>query len=327
MIKTIIKILLGLFALLVLIVLTVHFLLGTELRDEPVLSGELQEIKVLHGEHEREYLAYIPARRPKTPSLLFVLHGAGGTARLAQRLSGHSFEELADQHGFIVVYPQGYGRHWNDCRAVGTFAAREENVDDVGFFKGIVEHFADTENVDLQNIFAAGYSNGGHMAFRLALEAPFALAGIAVVAANLPADNNLSCQDQQQALPVLIMNGTADRVNPFNGGEVSLLGLGSRGRVLSTHETARMFVRRNGLPQAGITEQVEDTRVLVTQWRAEGKPPVLLYAVQGGGHTLPQSRFKFPFILGSTHTDFNGPQAIWSFFESQRSQPHPVSGL
>lgn len=317
MLKIIIKVLLSLFALVVLVILVVHFLLGTELREEPVLSGEMREVQLTQDGHEREYLAYIPENRPEEPALLLVLHGAGGTARLAQHLSGFSFEELADQNGFILVYPQGYGRHWNDCRATGTFAAREENIDDAGFLNSIIDHFVEAGNVNRQKVFVAGYSNGGHMAFRLALEAPFPLAGIAVVAANLPAANNLACQDQQHPLPVLIMNGTADRVNPFNGGEVSLLGLGSRGRVMSTHETARMFVRRNGLPQAGITEQVDETRVLVTQWLAAGKPSVKLYALQGGGHTLPQPRYKFPVILGKTHMDFNGPRAIWSFFQSQ----------
>jgi polyhydroxybutyrate depolymerase len=39
-------------------------------------------------------------------------------------------------------------------------------------------------------VFVFGYSGGGHMAFRLAQEAPGRIAAIAVVAASIPAPDN-----------------------------------------------------------------------------------------------------------------------------------------
>jgi poly(3-hydroxybutyrate) depolymerase len=45
---------------------------------------------------------------------------------------------LADQHGFVVVYPDGYKHTWNDCHSQATFAAHTENIDDMGFVKGLI---------------------------------------------------------------------------------------------------------------------------------------------------------------------------------------------
>ena len=48
---------------------------------------------------------------------------------------------MADRHGFIVLYPDGYKNNWNDCRKDAPFAANKENVDDVGFLRALVEQY------------------------------------------------------------------------------------------------------------------------------------------------------------------------------------------
>jgi polyhydroxybutyrate depolymerase len=46
--------------------------------------------------------------------------------------TGYEFDRLADQHGYIAIYPDGYRRNWNDCRKDATFPAKRDNIDDIG---------------------------------------------------------------------------------------------------------------------------------------------------------------------------------------------------
>lgn len=100
--------------------------------------------------------------------------------------------------------------------------------------------------VDSGRVFATGISRGGHMAFRLALEAPSRFRAVAAVAANVPAPENFKCQPAAQGTSsVMIMNGTKDPLNPFDGGDVRFFGLFKRGTVRSSRESGQYFADLN----------------------------------------------------------------------------------
>jgi polyhydroxybutyrate depolymerase len=81
---------------------------------------------------------------------------------------------------------------------------------------------------------------GGHMAFRLALEAPTRFRAVAAVPASVPTPENFKCKPAGQGTSsVMIMNGTRDPINPFEGGEVKFLGLLKRGKVRSSLESGQ----------------------------------------------------------------------------------------
>jgi hypothetical protein len=52
--------------------------------------------------------------------------------------TGYEFDCLADQHGFVVIYSDGYRRNWNDCRKYATFPAKRQNIDDMSFFRTLI---------------------------------------------------------------------------------------------------------------------------------------------------------------------------------------------
>ena len=56
------------------------------------------------------------------------------------------------------------------------------------------------------------------MVYRLALEKPEAFAALAVIAANLPVDENFNCQKSDKPVSIAIINGTEDPINPYHGG-------------------------------------------------------------------------------------------------------------
>jgi polyhydroxybutyrate depolymerase len=285
----------------------------------PPLSASVQRGSLQVGELQRSYAFYVPAKLAPHPPLVLALHGSMGNARRMRRASAYRFEQLADENGFIVVYPEGYEGHWNDCRKKGPYAAKRLGIDDVGFMRALVAQFRSAYGVDSARVFAVGLSNGGHLSYRLALEASELVRAVAAVAANLPTDENFDCTPAGGSASVLILNGTKDPINPFAGGRVTMFGFGDRGSVRSAHESAAYFARRNGIAGAPVVERIPQkgsapTSAERAQWRSADGAEVVLYTIHGGGHTLPQPSAHSPRILGRTHTQLDGPAEIWRFF-------------
>jgi polyhydroxybutyrate depolymerase len=282
----------------------------------PHLSGRLSKGTLTLDSHLRTYLMYVPRHLPRNASLIMVLHGSDGNAQRVREATGYGFERLADKHGFAVVYPEAYEGNWNACNIRGNYSANQLNIDDVGFLTALADHLINLRGIDPHRVFAAGISRGGSMSYRLALEAPTHFHAIAAVAASLPAWQNFKCRPVSGAASVMIMNGTADPLNPFEGGEVSLLGMYRRGRVISSHDSAEYFARRNGItasPQlrSGIT--ASGVRVETSRWR-NGSIEVELVAIGGGGHGIPQPWSRHAGLLGPSPTEPNGPEMIVDFF-------------
>src|SRR5579864_2776816 len=138
----------------------------------PRLSGTLTPGTIEVGGRTRTYLTYVPLGLTKGAPVVVVMHGSGQNGEQMRKWTGYGFERLADERGFAVVYPDGYEGYWNACNIVGDYSANKLNIDDVGFLTGMVEKLITEIGVDPARVFAAGISRGGHMAFRLALEAP-----------------------------------------------------------------------------------------------------------------------------------------------------------
>jgi polyhydroxybutyrate depolymerase len=289
---------------------------------QPELPGDLVEGSLEHEGRARSWHAYLPARRAGRPALVFVLHGSGGDWKQARGGYAYDFDLLAEEHGFLAIYPDGFEKHWNDCRRAAPYAANTLDVDDVGFLRALAARLAAEHGADPSRVFATGISNGGQMALRLALEAPDFVRAVAPVVASLPAAANLDCETAGRAASVLIMNGTRDPMNPYDGGDVALYGLlGNRCAVLSTADSIDYFRELAGHApepterwQAPDVDPDDDSRVEVTRWRAPGRRSVELYAIVGGGHSAPHPELTLPRLLGPTNHDVHAAHEIWRFF-------------
>jgi polyhydroxybutyrate depolymerase len=137
----------------------------------PATVGDVTH-SLSYGGQERTYILHIPssydAARP-TP-LVIVFHGFGLNAEEMIRITG--FNVQADARGFLVVYPNGSGRtsSWNGGDCCGEAAIKQ--VDDVGFVGALIEELAKSFNLDARRVYAAGFSNGAIMAYRLACDLP-----------------------------------------------------------------------------------------------------------------------------------------------------------
>jgi polyhydroxybutyrate depolymerase len=264
------------------------------------------------GGRERTFIEYVPKTFKPGAPLLFVLHPSGGDAAGMRRYSNYEFDELADKYGFLVVYPDGFDNTWNDCRRGSPFSSKRLKIDDAGFIKSLLDLEVTTHAVDRKRVFAAGWSNGAQLAYRLALEYPEDFAGVAAISASVPVKENLDCGQSGKPIPVMIVNGTADPINPFRGGMVNLGGA-NLGNVLSSEDTAKYWAGLLGVaaaPQiATLPHKGGRTSVDSMTWVKDGAPVVILYSVQSGGHAMP--------LEGE---DLDSPVAVWDFFSKLPSR-------
>ena len=304
---------------------SVLFLLGTlpaAATDYPKTTGTFTRNQGMIGGRERSFFVYEPRDLKPGAPLLFMFHGGGGDGGAAREGTGGEFELLADHFGFVVIYPDGINRSWNGCRKLANAQRQRRGIDDLPFVDAMIAQEIARHHIDPKRVFAVGHSNGGALAFRLALERADKFAGIAAISSNLPVADNMDCDPKPKPMPVLIMNGTADPVSPYDGGTN---GRGTtNGRTLSTGETVQYFAQINGLDAAPERmtlphKGADKTSVERVAWSAPGKPSVVLYTIHGGGHNVPQPYFRFPRNVGPQTEDIDAPAAIWEFFMQETS--------
>ena len=282
------------------------------------------------GGYERTYNVHLPSAINHTPALplVIVLHGGGGTGAGMQSLTRGGMNALADREGFVVVYPDGIEKQWNDGRKLDQARAMRENIDDVGFLAALIDHLAQTMNIDRRRVYATGISNGGMMSQRLACDLGDKIAAIGVVAASLSEDLSVLCKPTKP-VSVLLIPGTHDPLVPWQGGEIGFAN-NRRGKTLSVSDTVAFWTTRNNCPTSPVVALEPDmdpkdgTRV-----RKETYAPcreaseVVLYAIEGGGHTWPNGRQYLPEqIVGKTSRDVDANTILWEFFKRhQMSAP------
>jgi polyhydroxybutyrate depolymerase len=283
------------------------------------------ELSIKHDGYARSFILHIPENLDefdKVP-LLFALHGGGGTAKGMIRLTERRFNELADRHGFLVVYPQGLEKSWNDERNDPISYAHEHNIDDLGFLKKVIAKMVAEYKADPERVFATGISNGGFMSIRISREMTEEVRAVAPVSASIP----LVAKDAHLAaapMNIMLINGTGDPLVPYEGGEVEVLGK-KRGKIISTDEAIEVFVSRNGCSETPKEEEelkdrdpADGTRVIRYEYvNGETGNKVVLLKVRGGGHTWPGGwQYLREKHIGRTSRDINVCDEIWSFFNS-----------
>lgn len=278
-----------------------------EIPDNEMLSGQL-----VHQGRMRTYHLYLPKGYNRSQSLPLVMafHGGYGKGKRFARNTG--FNEIADQEGFVVVYPDALNMHWNDGRGTAS-----PDVDDVGFVRTLLERLIRFRNIDPSRIYATGISNGGFFTQRLACEMSDTIAAFATVSATLPEELKSSCQPKKP-VSILMINSPQDELVPWEGGETGGLG----GRVLSVPNTVEFWRKENAASPVAETQALpvidpsDSTRVRLSRYSGGRRgSEVLLYTIQGGGHTWPDGNNSHHIInrVGKTSRQLKASQAIWNF--------------
>ena len=180
--------------------------------DECYLNTNAQTL--VHDGLNREYIIYVPNSYNGTSAvpLLLNFHGFGGSA--SQFINDADMRAEAEANSFILVYPQGSclngASHWNPCPIDGD---NKSTADDVGFVEAMISEISSQYNLDMERIYAAGYSNGGMMAYGLANYKSDLIAAVASVSGTM-----LNCTGPtSHPMPVIHLHGTSDGVVSYNG--------------------------------------------------------------------------------------------------------------
>lgn len=279
---------------------------------------------ILHNGKERTYLLHLPPQDKMNNALplVFNLHGGGGTAEGNIKLTNGRLNQLSDEEGFILVYPQGLRKSWNDGRAGDFSYAAKNNIDDVGFFKLLIEQLKAAYPIDPDRIYTCGMSNGGFMSMRLACELSGTIRAAGVLTATLSETLAQTCAPDQP-VSILLMNGTADPLVPYDGGVVKVLG-SERGKILSTDQTIDFWVEQNQCKTTASKERLSDvapddgTRIDVfTFSNCRNNSDVVLYKIHGGGHTWPGGlQYLGEKLIGKTSRDIDASDVLWNYFKS-----------
>jgi polyhydroxybutyrate depolymerase len=273
--------------------------------------------------YERNYLVYAPGslKESKKAPLLFHLHGGGGTAQGTPGLTFNKFNQLAEKEGFIVVYPNAIDKNWNDGRSFHFKNHDFKDIDDVGFILQIIDQVSKKHLIDRDRIFSTGMSNGGFMTTRLLCDEADVFRGGAILTAQISEDYFPKC-NPGQPVGVLVMNGTADELVPYDGGEIKVLGQ-KRGEIISTDEYIDFWRKHNGCettPNETLTVDTKDdgTSVQIDKYSGcDNRGALELYTINNGGHTWPGGKqYLGERLIGKTSRDINACEVIWDFFKS-----------
>jgi len=254
-----------------------------------------EEIDVAGSAHS--FVLHVPANVQPAAPLVLAFHGLGGTGQAMQALT--RMNATADEHGFIVAYPDGIDRSWH-------FGGSD--IDDLAFVDALIDHLVATHGVDPTRVYATGMSNGGYFTTFVACARPERIAAIATVAASLAELQKLGCASAP-SIRIQMIGGTEDPLVPWEGNAI----------LASMPESAQFWVRHNELSiEPTLDEWLPDsaprdgTRTRRMAW-GDGQVEVL--GVAGGGHTWPGGIQYLPTsAIGRTSRDFSASDAIWEFF-------------
>jgi|Transcript_2312 polyhydroxybutyrate depolymerase len=223
---------------------------------------------------------------------VFMWHGFGGSPTQVADFTHAS--TAAAKKRYFVIYPKGSGLlpGFNGAGCCpGVFN------DDVTFFRNMVTWLESNMCVDSNNIFSAGFSNGGFMSNRLACEASDLVKAIAVHSGSIGL--NFECKPSK-GMPVLMIHGTADATVPYFG----------NGQWNAFSQLANIWA---GLNQCGdetnahVGYRSEKTECTVFDACARDSVPMQICTVEDMGHKW----------AGDGDFEIDATMAIFEFFEAQ----------
>lgn len=282
------------------------------------------------GGLNRPFRVHLPSNHNKSRATPVVLVFAGLKMSGESMIGVTGLSGTANRNDFIVVYCESTGE-WED-------GMKNQRVDDVGYVDAVITRLSQTVSIDTHRIYAVGLSNGGYFCQLLACSMPEKIAAIAVVAST-GMEQALKRSKGERAIPVVFFLGTEDPLINWGDGQSkklgkyaqklglaeidpSLLGLAQYGGWYSVPQLINFWTTHNhcqGPPRSSYEpdrDPNDGMRVKKDVWGNRGNE-VVLYTIEGGGHTWPGCILLAGRRQSSCCQDINTGEAIWDFFKYQ----------
>ena len=166
---------------------------------------------------QRQYLMYEPSGRTGAVPVMYFLHGLGDN--ITNCASGMNFARLSNEYGWIILVPQAMSVSGTTMWNVGFGGS----ADDAGFLMALVDSLASVGKVNTDSVFFTGFSMGGFMTHKMAIEHGDRITACAPVSGLI----TTALADDVPVAPVRMLHfhGTSDNVVGWNGSSSTFGGL------------------------------------------------------------------------------------------------------
>ncbi len=262
--------------------------------------------KLISSGETRRYLLYVPPtyNPAKDTPLVINIHGYAQWPANQRDIS--NWNDLADEQGFIVVYPMGreFPLRWSSHAPV---ADSEQSRSDVRFISDLIAKLSAEYHIDTKRIYASGLSNGGGMSFMLACTVSEQIASIGGVggAYTYPWE---AC-NPSRPVPLIVFHGMLDEIVPFNGGASNSFDIPFPNIPMwvETYADRNGCSEKSEIPSQGAVAEIHYTA-------CSENADVVFYSITDGGHSWPGGDPLPEFIVGKTSQDIDATRVMWQFF-------------
>ncbi len=274
---------------------------------------------------QRQYLVRIPVQYEGDIPVLYFLHGLGDN--ITRLDNEFHFQQIANQLGWAIVVPQalneGYGTMWNAALTYST-------TDDSGFLMALLDALAESNPFNLDSVFFTGFSMGGFMTHRMAIEHGDRIAGCAPVSGLITSP--MANQTPVAPVRMLHIHGTADPVVGYDGGSQYFgyqLGL-SVDNILNYWKNANDCT---GEPQIDTLPDLHNDGLRFVRYTYDCGTDLQHLKVIGGTHTWYQGESQYDVsYVEEIVKFFKGNGSITSLTDQPslkglRVYPNPTTGL
>ena len=269
---------------------------------KPETPGKKRFTLVSDGRN-REYYVHVPSgynRKIPIP-VVFMLHGSGGNGEKFYNISG--WKEVGEAENILTVFPSspqyscvfddGIKKHnaekWNsyDLELCGG----ETAADDVKFISQVIDELKQVYQINEKRIYMVGFSNGGEMSSRAAMELSDKLAAAVACAGALPVDTSFL---PVRKLPVLLQIGNSD--------DKLLAKLGTANSL--PMDIDQLYANFPAVQE--VTNTFVRALALDSNYKTGGDPNTFVYADYTGLSAKNNQAFRFMLVKGLGHSYPNG---------------------
>lgn len=255
---------------------------------------------------QRNYNIYFPKNYDsnKTYPLVLAFHGGGGNPEQFERTSG--LDKMADNYGYILVYPAGTGvlknklLTWNPEMHIQTYSSKN-NINDAGFVKKLVEILEQNYKINNKRIYIVGHSNGAMMVQCLASKYPDLFAAAVSVSGTIGGQTDENSYEKtinppSSFIPFMEIHGMKDTNVNYYGGKTYGGFARQKDRIdISVARTIQFWTEANKCSSNPIiTETAAYTKTDYNQ--CGNNSEVVLYSLKNGTHQFADIAGKLNLI-------------------------------